>query len=82
MFTVASLRMEPSTRLVDVPRMVINVADRISTRLRAYLTRIYNMLQYKVPGRVKGNNIVKPIIVLIMEGGGVDIGPSHPRRTL
>jgi transcriptional regulator len=58
--------------------MVINAADRTSTRLRADFTRIYNTLKYKVPDRVKGNNIVEPVIVLIMKDGDVDIGPSHP----
>jgi len=53
-------------------------ADGASAKLRAYLTWIYYMLKYKVTDRVKGNNIVKPIIVFMMKGGGVDIGPSHP----
>ncbi len=57
--------------------MVINAADRTSTRLRVDFTGIY-MLKYKVSDRVKENNIVKQVIVLIMKDLGVDIGPSHP----
>jgi transcriptional regulator len=58
--------------------MVINAADRTSTRLRADFTRIYNTLKYKVPDRVKGNNIVEPVIVLMRKDGGVDVDPGHP----
>ena len=74
--TVASLKIEIGTHLVDVPRMVIDTADRTDVRLRADFTRIYNMLKYKAPNRVKGDHIIKPITVLIMKDGDVDIGPS------
>jgi transcriptional regulator len=57
--------------------MVIDAADKTSVRLGADFTRIYNLLKYKVPDRVKGNNIIKPVTILIMKDGDVDIGPRH-----
>ena len=74
--TVVSLKIESGTHLVDVPRMVIDAADKTNVRLRADFTRIYNMLKYMAPDRVKGDHIIKPVTVLIMKDGDVDIGPS------
>ena len=72
----AKLTILPNTHLVDVPRMVINEADKVKVKLRANFTRIYDELRFKAKNCIKGTRIVKPITILILDDGDIEVIPS------
>jgi Tfx family DNA-binding protein len=71
--SATSIEIEPGTHLVDVPRQVLNAADRANIRLKADFTRIYNEIKYKAAGSVEGTRVVKPITVHIQKDGDIEI---------
>ena len=71
--TAASLRIKPGTHMVDIPRLVVNAADKARVKLKADFTRIYNEIRFKAAGCVKGAGIVKPITILILEDGDIEV---------
>jgi len=78
--TAASVRVKPDTHMVDIPRLVIDAADKAKVKLRADFTRIYNEIRFKAPGCVKGPKVVKPITVLILKDGDIEITPTQKQR--
>lgn len=78
--TVASVKVKPNTHMVDIPRLVIDAADRANVKLKADFTRVYNEIRFKAPGCVKGAKIVKPITVLILKDGDIEIIPTQKQR--
>lgn len=75
--TVASVKVKPNTHMVDVPRLVIGAADKSDIKLRADFTRIYNEIRFKAPGCVRGTKVVKPITVLVLKDGDIEIIPEE-----
>jgi Tfx family DNA-binding protein len=73
--SAASAKVEPGTHMVDIPRLVIDAADKAKVKLRADFTRIYNEIRFKAPECVKGTRVIKPIAVLILEDGDIEIIP-------
>jgi len=72
----AKLTIPPNTHLVDIPRMVVNEADRVNIKLRANFTRIYDELRFKAKGCIKGTRVIKPITILIFSDGDIEVIPT------
>lgn len=77
--SAASLKVRPGTHMVDIPRLVIDAADKAKVKLRADFTRIYNEIRFKAPVCVEGTRVVKPITVLILEDGDIEIIPRESK---
>jgi Tfx family DNA-binding protein len=71
-----SIIIEPGTHLIDVPRFVVDAADKSGIRLRADFTRIYNEFKFVVPGNVDHTRVIKPIRVLILKDGDIIVTPA------
>ncbi len=78
--TMASVKVRPGTHMVDIPRLVIDAADRANVKLRADFTRVYNEIRFKARECVKGTKVVKPITVLILKDGDIEIIPTQRQR--
>jgi len=65
----------PNTHLVDVPRLVINEADKVNVKLKANFTRIYDEIRFKARECIKGTRVIKPITILIFSDGDVEVIP-------
>jgi len=78
--TAASVKVKPNTHMVDIPRLVIDAADKAKVKLRADFTRIYNEIRFKAPGCVKGAKVVKTITVLILKDGDIEVIPTQKQR--
>lgn len=63
------IELKPGTRMVDIPRMVMDEADRIGLKLKADFVRIYNEIRFKV-GRTTGV-LKRPIIVYLLPNGDI-----------
>ena len=83
--SAASLKLRPGIRMVDIPRFVVDAADKANVKLKADFTRVYNEIRFKASGCVEGTRVVRPITVLILEDGDIEIIPresSNPRHRL
>ncbi len=59
----------PGTHLVDIPRMVIDQADKARITLRANFTRIYEDIRFKAKRSVRGAHADQPLTIWIMPDG-------------
>lgn len=75
--TTASVKVKSGTHMVDIPRLVIDAADKANVKLRADFTRVYNEIRFKAPRCVRGTNVVKPITVLILKDGDIEVIPKE-----
>lgn len=78
--SAASLKVRPGTHMVDIPRLVIDTADKAKVKLKADFTRVYNEIRFKAPVCVKGTKVVRPITVLILEDGDIEVIPRESKR--
>jgi HTH-type transcriptional regulator, fmd operon transcriptional regulator len=76
----ATVELRPGTFKIDVPRKVVDAADKAEVKLKADFTRIFNELRFKVPECVDGKKVVKPITVLILKDGDIRILPGRPAK--
>jgi len=75
--TAANVKIKSGTHMVDIPRLVIDAADKAHVKLNADFTRIYNEIRFKAPECVRGATVVKPIAVLISEEGDIEVIPKR-----
>jgi len=76
----ATVELRPGTFKIDIPRKVVDAADKANVKLKADFTRIFNELRFKVPECVDGRSVVKPITVLILRDGDIRILPGKITR--
>lgn len=74
--TVAKVILPPMTHLVDVPRMLIDVADSAGVKIKVDFSLIYKELKHDAGDNVSGTRIIKPVQVDILSDGEVYIEPS------
>lgn len=70
-FAVTKVRIKAGTHLVDIPSILMRVADKSGIKLRANFTRIYDEVRFKAGNHVKGNIITKSISILIFRNGDI-----------
>ncbi|WFO74697.1 Tfx family DNA-binding protein [Desulfurococcaceae archaeon MEX13E-LK6-19] len=63
---------EENTRLIDIPRIIIDEADKKNIRVKGDFTLIYKILRYKTPDCIQGQKTVKPILVLVEQDGTIN----------
>jgi HTH-type transcriptional regulator, fmd operon transcriptional regulator len=76
-----SLVLEPGTFKIDIPRLVVNAADKAGVKVNADFTRIYNEIKFKASDCVDGKVVVNPITVLIMKDGDFRIVTENRPKT-
>jgi Tfx family DNA-binding protein len=72
-----SVKLKPGIHMVDIPRLVVDAADKANIKLKADFTRIYNEIRFKASECVRGTKVIKPITVLILENGDIEIIPEE-----
>lgn len=68
-----SVEIPKGTHLVDIPRIVLNRANRAKIKLGANFTRIYEDIRFKARHRVSGTRVAKPIVVTVFPDGDYSI---------
>lgn len=68
-----SVEIPRGTHLVDIPRIVLNRANRARIKLGANFTRIYEDIRFKAKDRVSGTRVTKPIAVTVFPDGDYSI---------
>lgn len=73
--TAATVKLEVGTHLVDIPRMLIDAADRACVKIKVSFTLVYKSLRDEAGGAIKGTRIIKPIQLHVLRDGNIDIEP-------
>jgi Tfx family DNA-binding protein len=68
-----TVEIRKGTHLVDIPRIVLNRANRAKIKLGANFTRIYEDIRFKAKNRVSGTRVMKPIAVTLFPDGDYSI---------
>jgi len=68
-----SVEIPKGTHLVDIPRIVLNRANRAKIKLGANFTRIYEDMRFKARNHVSGTRVSRPIVVTVFPDGDYSI---------
>lgn len=79
LFSVASVRINPGTHLIDIPGMLVRTSDKIGIKLRINFTRVYDEIRFKAKDCINGTMIIKPIIITIFKDGNIEIIPTYKK---
>ena len=73
--TVATVILPPMTHLVDIPRMLIDAADKAGVKIEVDFSLMYKELRHDARDRVSGTRIMKPVLIDIFRDGEIYIEP-------
>lgn len=76
LLAVAKVTIKPGTHLIEVPKIIVEAADKADVKLKANFTRIYDEIRFKAGKNVRGTRVIKPITVLIFRNGDISVIPS------
>lgn len=65
------IELKPGTRMVDIPRIVLDEADKIGLKLKADFIRIYNEIRFKVGVKSARGTLKKPIVIYLLPNGDI-----------
>jgi Tfx family DNA-binding protein len=68
-----SVDIPKGTHLVDIPRIILNRANRAKIKLGANFTRIYEDMRFKARNHVSGTRVSRPIVVTVYPDGDYSI---------
>ena len=68
-----SVEIPKGTHLVDIPRIILNRANRAKIKLGANFTRIYEDMRFKARNHVSGTRVSRPIVVTVYPDGDYSI---------
>jgi Tfx family DNA-binding protein len=75
--TAATVELGLNTHLVDVPRMLVNAADRAGVKISIDFSLVYKELHDEAQGSILGTRVKKPILLHILKDGKVDVEPLN-----
>ena len=79
--SATSVEVGPGIHMVDIPRLVVDAADKANIKLKADFTRVYNEIKFKASGCIEGTKVVKPITLVISNDGDIEIAPRKHQST-
>ena len=71
--TIAKVDLKIGTHLVDVPRRLIDAADRVGVKIGVDFALVYKMIHDKASSSVSGTKIIEPVVINILRNGEVDL---------
>jgi len=69
------IELKPGIKLVEIPKIVVEEADKSNIRVKADFTLLYKLIRYRARNCIEGRSIVKPIYILILEDGSIEVYP-------
>jgi hypothetical protein len=75
LLSVAKIKIEAGTHLIDVPGIVVKAGDSIGIKLKVNFTRMYDEIRFKAGDCISGSRIVKPFTIAIFRDGSIEIIP-------
>ena len=69
--TLAEVKFQPGTHLVDVPRMLIDAADAVGVKISVDFALVYKMIRDIAGESISGTRVTKQILVNILRNGEI-----------
>lgn len=69
------LTIPPGTRLVEIPKLLLDEADKLGVKVRADFTLVYKAVRYMAGECVRGTEVAEPILLLVDAEGRVEAYP-------
>ena len=77
-FAEATIPIAVGTHRVDIPRIVVDVADKANIRLQANFTRIYDEIHFTAAECIQGARIVHPLTIFVLKNGDIEVAVGEP----
>ena len=65
------VRLKPGMKMVDIPRVILDEADRIGLKLRVNFTRIYDEIRFRAGAEPRRGVLGKPVTVYLLPDGDI-----------
>jgi len=75
LLSVANVRVEAGTHLIDVPGILVKASDRFGIKLKVNFTRIYDEIRFKARDCISRSKVVKPFTIAIFRDGNIEVIP-------
>lgn len=75
LLSVAKIKVEAGTHLIDVPGIVVKAGDNFGIKLKVNFTRIYDEIRFKAEDCIIGSRIVKPFTIAISRDNKIEVIP-------
>jgi Tfx family DNA-binding protein len=69
----AIVELKTGTHLVDVPRMLVDAADKVGVKIMVDFAIVYKELRSEAGDSIRGTRVVKPISLHILRDGKIDV---------
>lgn len=76
LLSVANVKIEAGTHLIDVPGLLIKAGDSYGIKLKVNFTMIYDEIRYKARECISGSSVVKPFTIAIFRDGSIEVIPQ------
>ncbi len=73
LMTAATVELDSGTHLVDVPRMLVDAADKAGVKITIDFALVYKELRDEARDHINGPRITKPINLHILKDGKIDV---------
>jgi len=73
LLSLAEIKIEVGTQLVDIPGIVVKFGDSIGARLNVNFTMIYDEIRTKAKDCVKDRTVIKPFTIAIFKDGTIEV---------
>ncbi|MCD6483576.1 MAG: Tfx family DNA-binding protein [Candidatus Odinarchaeota archaeon] len=78
---LCEIQLEAGTRLIEVPKIIVDEADKRNVKLKANFTRIYDEIRYKVPKAIERTRLARPVVVYITLDGDFWVESQRLEKT-
>jgi len=76
LLSVANIRVEAGTHLIDVPGILVKAGDKFGIKLKINFTRVYDEIRFKARDCISGSKVMKPFTIAIFRDGSVEVIPE------
>ncbi len=66
---------KPDTKLVDIPRIIIEESDKKKIKVKGDFTLIFKLIRFKARKCIEGNRVKEPVIIVVEHNGEIDVYP-------
>lgn len=75
LLSVAKIKIEAGTHLIDVPGIVVKSGNGIGMKLKVNFTRMYDEISFKARDCISGSRVAKPFTIAIFKDGSIEVMP-------
>ncbi len=73
---------EPGTKLVDIPRIIVEESDKKKIKVKGDFTLIFKLIRFKARECLEANMIREPVMIVIDQNGEIDVYPYESIKQL